>query len=434
MKISLPNNWTPRAYQLSVLDYLSSGGKRAACVWHRRAGKDDVCLHWTAIAAMTRPATYWHMLPEAAQARKAIWEAINPHSGKRRIDEAFPVGIRRNTRDQDMAIRFINGSMWHVVGSDNYNSLVGSPPAGVIFSEWPLGDPGAWGYLRPILAENGGWALFVYTPRGNNHGKTTYELAKKSNEWFNQLLTAEQTGVFSPEQLETERAEYIAQYGMDLGTAMYNQEYLCSFDSPVPGAIFATEIEAIRTSGRLKAGLYDPALPVSTAWDLGMDDSTAIWFIQQGPDAPRAVDYYESSGVGLEHYSDELEKRSKEKGYKYATHIGPHDIEVRELTSGKSRRDTAWEEYGLSFDTADRPKTKPDAIELTRSLLKRLWIDPDACERGLACLSSYRREYSEKNQAFSNNPLHDWASHGADALQTYALWSNRRGGDFLSWL
>lgn len=435
MKISLPHNWTPRKYQLPVLDYLDSGGKRAVCVWHRRAGKDDVCLHYTAKAAMQRPATYWHMLPEAAQARKAIWEAVNPHTGKRRIDEAFPKEIRSATKDQDMAIRLINGAMWHVVGSDNYNSLVGSPPAGVIFSEWPLGDPGAWGYLRPILAENGGWALFVYTPRGNNHGKTTYDMARAEAGWFSERLTVDETGVFTPEQIETERREYIAQYGATLGAAMVRQEYYCSFDSPVPGAIFAEEIEGLRHSGRIRTGIYDPALKVVTAWDLGMDDSTAIWFIQDGPDGPRAIDYYESSGVGLKHYAGVIGELAKSKGYSYAAHVGPHDIEVRELSSGKSRRKIAWEECGLSFDVAARPKTKPDAIEATRTLLRNFWIDPDACERGLSCLSSYRRQYSEKNQSFSDAPLHDWASHGADALQTYALWRGTASetGGFFAW-
>jgi hypothetical protein len=102
MEISLPNNWLPRPYQLPLWKYLEAGGKRAVSVWHRRAGKDDVCLHWSATAAIERPATYWHMLPEASQARKAIWEAINPHSGKRRIDEAYPPQIRSATREQEM--------------------------------------------------------------------------------------------------------------------------------------------------------------------------------------------------------------------------------------------------------------------------------------------------------------------------------------------
>ena len=169
MDIILPNRWRPRDYQRRLWDYLETGGKRAVAVWHRRAGKDEVCLHWAACAAMQRVGNYWHMLPEASQARKAIWDAINPHTGRRRIDEAFPPSIRVGQRDDDMRIKLASGSVWQVVGSDNFNSLVGSPPTGLVFSEYSLTNPAAWDYLRPILAENGGWCVFMMTPRGRNH-------------------------------------------------------------------------------------------------------------------------------------------------------------------------------------------------------------------------------------------------------------------------
>jgi hypothetical protein len=175
------------------------------------------------------------MLPEASQARKAIWEAVNPHTGKRRIDEAFPMEIRQTTREQEMMIRFVNGSTWQVVGSDNYDSLVGSPPAGVVFSEWSLAKPDAWAYLRPILAENGGWALFIYTPRGANHGKTTYDFATTENDWFAQLLTADETEVFTKETLEAEKRELISQYGASRGEALFKQEYYCSWTPAFTG-------------------------------------------------------------------------------------------------------------------------------------------------------------------------------------------------------
>jgi phage terminase large subunit len=160
--------------------YLERGGRRAIEIAHRRWGKDEICLHWAAVSAMQRPATYWHMLPEAAQARKAIWEAVNPHTGKRRIDEAFPHEIRESTREHEMMIRFINGATWQVVGSDNFNALVGSPPFGVVFSEFALANPAAWAYLRPILLENGGWAAFITTPRGKNHAHKLLQTALKS--------------------------------------------------------------------------------------------------------------------------------------------------------------------------------------------------------------------------------------------------------------
>lgn len=237
MEIELPHEWSPRPYQENLWRYLEAGGKRAVAVWHRRAGKDDVCLRWASIAVMEKPATYWHMLPEASQARKAIWTAINPHSGKRRIDEAFPEELRENTNDQEMFIRFKNGSTWQVIGSDNYNSLVGSPPYGVVMSEWPLAKQDAWTYLEPILEENGGWAFFMYTPRGENHGQTMLQLAQEEEDWFGEVLTVDETEVFSKEQLAKILRGLIKRYGKTRGTAFFNQEYYCSFYEAFVGKV-----------------------------------------------------------------------------------------------------------------------------------------------------------------------------------------------------
>ena len=135
-KIRIPNNWRPRRYQQNVWRYLERGGKRAVCIWHRRAGKDDVGLHWAASSMIDKPATYWHMLPAYSQGRRAIWTAVNPHSGKRRIDEAFPHELRANTNEQEMFIRLMNGATWQVLGSDRYDAAVGSPSYGITFSEW----------------------------------------------------------------------------------------------------------------------------------------------------------------------------------------------------------------------------------------------------------------------------------------------------------
>jgi phage terminase large subunit len=205
MRIELPHDWSPRDYQQPLWNYLHAGGKRAEAIWPRRHGKDDVALHYTAMAAHERVGVYWHLLPQHNQSRKAIWDAVNPHTGKRRIDEAFPVELRATTREQDMVIRFKNGSLWQVIGSDNYDALVGTPPVGVVFSEWALSDPQAWSMIRPILAENEGWALFITTPRGRNHAHRMYEMARESEDWFCERLTALDTGVFSDETLERER-------------------------------------------------------------------------------------------------------------------------------------------------------------------------------------------------------------------------------------
>ena len=167
--IRLPHNeWTPRPHQMALWRHLREGGKRAFAVWHRRAGKDDVALHHTMLAAVERVGSYWHALPEYAQARKAIWTAVNPHTGRRRIDEAFPEKLRANVNDNEMFIRFLNGSTWQCIGSDTYNTTVGASVAGIVYSEYALANPSAWAYHRPMVTENNGWALFISTPRGQS--------------------------------------------------------------------------------------------------------------------------------------------------------------------------------------------------------------------------------------------------------------------------
>ena len=209
MNIELPNLWNPREYQMPLWNKMENGCKRAIAIWHRRAGKDSLSLNWTATAAHQRKGTYWHMLPEARQARKVVWDGID-RAGRRMIDQAFPPALRAKTNDQEMKIELKCGSIWQCVGSDNYDSLVGANPIGVIFSEFSVANPKAWTFLRPILAENGGWALFIYTPRGRNHGWELWSNAKQAKDWYCSMLTVEDTwgkgGLMSPEMVEAEIA------------------------------------------------------------------------------------------------------------------------------------------------------------------------------------------------------------------------------------
>ena len=410
-EITIPNNWQPRAYQEPLWEYLERGGKRALAVWHRRAGKDDVALHWAACAAMQTVGNYWHMLPEAAQARKAIWTAVNPHTGKKRIDEAFPLAIRAKTNDHEMLITFANGSTWQVVGSDNYDSLVGSSPIGIVFSEWALADPAAWAYLRPILLENGGWALFIYTPRGRNHGATFYEGAKDDPTWFADWRPAGTTGVFTVEQLAQERTEYRREYGELDGDARYEQEYDCNFNVAVVGSYYGKQMADAERAGRICRVPWEPTKPVVTAWDVGVTDSTAIWFAQWVGLEVRLIDYYEAHGVGLEHYAKVL----REKPYSYAPCIWPHDVANKQMTTG----DTLERSFNsLNFTGRCLPNENIEqGIQAARNLLPKCWFDREKCARGLDALRQYKRQWSDKLKTFSPEPLHDWASHGADAFR-----------------
>lgn len=240
-KIRIPNNWSPRQYQMPLWTYLENGGRRACEIAHRRWGKDEIGMHWSMTAQTQTPGNYWHMLPEAAQARKAIWDAINPHTGKKRIDEAFPKEIRSGKSEQEMRIETVFNTSWQVVGSDNFDSLVGSPPVGIVFSEWALAKPEAWAYLRPILAENNGWALFITTPRGKNHAKAIYDLAVEEKEWYGQISTVDDTNVFTPDQLVSEQRELVKLFGASRGEALFRQEYYCSFDEAFTGKVVYPE-------------------------------------------------------------------------------------------------------------------------------------------------------------------------------------------------
>lgn len=420
-EIALPHDpdqpdkiWKPRPYQMDVWRYLENGGKRAMEVWHRRAGKDEVCLHWASVAMTLRKGTYWHMLPEAAQARKAIWDAIDPHRGKKRIDIAFPPSIRKTTRNQDMYLETHFGSSWQVVGSDNYNSLVGSPPVGVVFSEWAVADPMSWGYIKPILEENNGWALFITTSRGHNHAERMYNAAVADKEWHAGLLTPDKTGMFDEHQLERIKKDYIVTYGEILGEALFEQEYLCSFEAAVLGAVYAREMRAAREEGRITDIPYNPRYPVETWWDIGFRDPCAIWFIQRIDGMLHAIDYYESHLSGLNHYVQILQS----KGYVYNQHLVPHDASKGEVGSGLSFVEQG-AELGVNFTV--RPKTSLEAgINATRPLIAIMRFDHRNCVHGLDALSNYTYEWDQQRNTLSAKPLHNWASHGADALRTGA--------------
>jgi len=232
-RLQIPNNWKCRPYQVASWNAYRAGIKRQLLIWHRRAGKDEIALNKTVVAAHERIGNYWHCLPKYEQARKAIWEAVNPHTGMRRIDEAFPPALRTRTDNVGMVIELANGSIWRIVGSDNPDSLVGAPPVGIVFSEWALSNPSAWAYLAPALAENGGWADFITTPRGKNHVHAMWNMAKDNPSWFAQILTVNETG-FPLDRVEEQRREYHAIYGTEVGDSLIEQEYFCfKADTPI---------------------------------------------------------------------------------------------------------------------------------------------------------------------------------------------------------
>jgi phage terminase large subunit len=420
VEVRLPNNWQPRWYQRPLWDFLETGGKRAIGIWHRRAGKDDVLLHRTAIAAMERPATYWTALPEYAQARKALWTAINPHTGKRRIDEAFPGELRETTNEQEMFLRFKNGSTWQLVGSDRYDSLVGASVAGVTFSEFALANPSAWAFIRPMLEENGGWAAFITTPRGNNHAKALYDMATRDPKWFAQVLNVHDTEALTQEQLDEALAEYQALYGIDFGRAYFEQEYLCSFSGAMVGAYFGAEMAKAEREARIRPVAIDPELPVHLVWDLGKAVNNPIWAFQVKHGQLRVVDFYVPESDDLE----EWVKWLNERGYNGNDYV-PHDIVVTEWGSKRTR-----------FETLVLLGRKPvrvakvsvaDGLQAGRVAINAAVIHDAEDERGqrmslgLEGLKAYRREWDDELKTFRENPVKDWAEHIGSAWRYLGL-------------
>ncbi len=435
MEIELPaNGWRPRPRQMAAWAALEAGRKRVALAWHRRYGKDEVSLNWTAVSAMERVGTYWHLLPQQNQARKAIWNAVDARTGKRRIDQAFPHEIREVTRDNEMFIRFKNGSTWQVVGSDSYNSLVGSPPVGVVLSEYALSDPNAWAFLRPILADNGGWALFISTPRGNNHfAKLVRYAIDNPDEWFGEVLGVEDTGAIPMDVIDRERRELRAERGEREADAIIAQEYYCDFNAAIPGAYYGHHMTLAEKEGRIGDFPWMPNLPVGTAWDLGHGDSTVIWFYQQLRSGRiRLIDVLEGSGVGIDWYAAKI----REREYAFADHIWPHDGghgNVRDI--GGNTLEASAKTLGVRpIRILDRDPTVQMGIQAVRQIFPLLEFNAkplpfqgesqdDAnlrMQRACDALRQYRRVWDEKNQRMSDNPLHDWTSNTADSLRYLA--------------
>jgi hypothetical protein len=221
MEITIPFKFRPREYQLPFLKALDRGIKRAVIVWNRRSGKDKVCFNYMVKRACERVGTYFYFLPEYTQARKVIWDNID-NDGFKMLDH-IPKELIKKTNDTTLKIELINGSIIQLLGADTFaKSGVGTNPIGVVLSEYSVNNPEVWNFIRPILAVNGGWAIFNFTPRGQNHAFKLLEIAKQNTDWFWEVLTVNETKVLTPEEIAKERQEGMSE-------AMIDQEYYCKF-------------------------------------------------------------------------------------------------------------------------------------------------------------------------------------------------------------
>lgn len=418
-EVHLPaNGWKPRPYQQGFWKHMQNNpwGARAILCHHRRAGKDHTAINWTAVASQMRVGLYLHIFPYQNQGRRVIWTGID-RNGKKFLD-AFPEDLVEKRSDLEMRLTLKNGSVYQVVGADDPDKLVGINCVGAIFSEYALMDPNAFELIRPILNENGGWAIFPSTPRGRNHfydlihGKNGAPGAIKNPKWFVSIETVDTTGAVDPKIIEEERA-------MGVDEALIKQEYYCDFNAALQGAYYEKQMNFLSEQNRVDSVPFDPALEVHTAWDLGVNDSMSIWVFQLNRGEPQVIQYIEGTGEGIAHYIRRLNKLADQQDWVFGSHFAPHDINATEISSGKTRLVSA-RELGLRFTPLERAELD-DGIEAVRQLLPRCRFDAKNCARGIEALKSYRKQWDEKLKVYRNKPLHDWASHPADAFRTLAM-------------
>lgn len=408
LAVKIPHKFAPRRYQLPVLDALDSGKKRAVAVWHRRAGKEKTFINYMAAAALDRVGTYFYFFPTYGQARKVLWDGRDRDGFP--FMAHFPDEIVLKRNESELRVELTNGSSVQLVGTDNIDSIVGTNPLGCVFSEFALQDPSAWDYIRPILRENGGWAIFDYTPRGKNHGYALYQMAKNNPDWFAEILTVKDTGILTEADIDAERREGMSE-------ELIQQEFYCSFEGVQQGAIFGRQMNEAEREGRICSVPWQPEFSVDTWWDIGTGDPTSIWFTQTVGREVHVIDFYENSGigVGMDHYAKHLQSLP----YVWGVHTGPHDLEAHQFAAnGKSTKEVA-KALGVEFKATEK-MDKQAQINAGRSFIKKCWFDRAKTERGRNSLVSYHYVWDDKRKAFATDPYHDWSSNGADAWMQLA--------------
>jgi len=301
---------------------------------------------------------------------------------------------------------------------------VGTNPVGVVMSEFSKQNPKGWEYIRPILAENDGWAIFNWTPRGKNHAYKLDRMARDNPKWFYQMLTIDDTNAISAEAVQDE---------IDSGMSeeMVQQEFYCSYELGMQGAYYSQYISKAWNDGRISHLMHDEAAEVHTVWDLGVGDSTSIWWFQCIGNEIHILDYHEASGEGLKYYADLVKDKAKTEKYSYGKHFLPHDAMQRMLDENARTRVQILASLGIKGTVLKKAKIE-DGIERARALLSRCYFDKEKCEKGIEALESYHRNYNDKMETFMDKPCHDWSSHAADAFRYLAQACRMATGSHMS--
>ncbi len=399
MQIVIP--YQPRNLQAELHRNLDNH-RWGVIVCHRRMGKTVMAINHllrAAIMCQHPNPRYAYLAPTYRQAKAVAWDYLKQFAGN--IPEV-------KFHETELRCDLPNGARINLLGAENPDSLRGIYLDGCFMDEVADMPESVFPeVIRPALSDRKGWCFFVGTPKGQNAFYTLYENAVISGDWYTAVHRASDTDILDGGELNSARETMTAD--------QYAQEYECSWVANVPGAIFGKECQAALEEGRIGRVPYDRGYKVETFWDLGVGDSTAIWFVQSIGRAVHVIDCYESRGEGLPHYCKIL----SQKDYLYGAHFAPHDIEVRELGTGKSRREIAWD-LGLNFRVVPKLPLE-DGIHAAQMVFSRCWFDAEKCKSGMDALRQYHRGYNEKNRAFRNSPVHDWSSHFADAFRYMSI-------------
>ncbi|MGZ6253743.1 MAG: terminase large subunit domain-containing protein, partial [Candidatus Binataceae bacterium] len=376
--------YQPRRHQLEIHDALK---RFSVLVCHRRFGKTVLAINQliqSASRSEKEMPRFAYLAPLRNQAKAVAWDLLLHYSAP----------IRAEVNISELRVELVNGARVSLFGADNPDALRGLHLDGAVLDEYAQMAPRTWTeVIRPALADRKGWAIFIGTPKGRNGFFTLYEAAKNDPEWYAAVFKASATGVVEPDELARLKAA--------MPEEEYAQEFECSFAAANAGAYYGREMTAAEAEGRIARVPWEPTLPVTTAWDLGIDDATAIWFVQAAGREIRVIDYYESSGAALSHYAAVL----RNKPYVYGQHLLPHDASVKELGTGLSRIEVL-QSLGLNPTVVPAQRVE-DGINAVRVMLPRCWFDAEKCARGINCLREYAREWVDKLETWRASPRHD---------------------------
>ena len=391
--------YKPRALQ-KILHGQIDKHRFSVIVLHRRAGKTVMAINHMLKAALTNKLLnprYAFISPYRLQGKATAWDYIKQFAAK------IP-GTKFN--ESELRCDLANGARITILGAENDQAIRGISLDGCVFDETQSIKPTIFPeVIRPALADRKGWCIFIGTPKGRNNFYQLYEQAKKNPKWYACTYKASETQILDDEELQAAKDV--------MSKDLYEQEFECSFQAAITGSYYGTIIEDLVREKRMVSNLYDEDIDVETWWDLGINDQTAIWFVQRYKKEIRLIDYYENTSHGLDHYADVL----KNKGFEYSTHIFPHDVKVRELGNYAKTRLEALLDLGIVGEVAPKLSIE-DGIESVRRNLVNCWFDKDKCATGIEYLKAYQKKWDDKAQVFKSKPQHSYASHCADAFRT----------------